>query len=340
MSRVRLHKSVAGATVAAAQYLTVWLLLLAAPPARAQQLSVRKYDVSDGLAHSHVTAIHQDRKGYLWFGTWEGLSRFDGYRFTNYGERDGLGHVIINDITEDHRGRLWVATNGGGVACLIDDLREVPSSDPYISTSAKSATGVRRKFINFRVGDSPYSNRVNAMLFDADDNLWLGADDGLYRASAGSGADLRFELIASRKPTINQRAAFADRSGRLWFGMENDLIQIVRGQVIEYGPDDEVGRHGIMGVTEDRQGKILVANEREVFEFVAPVGSGNRGRWRRVPLIVKPDQLIQATLGDSTGALWVGSSSGLIKCQDGKQTTYTVAQGLSDNSILALTEDR
>src|SRR5215813_3347629 len=155
MSRNRLRQPIAGAIVAAAEYLAVWLLLSAAPPVHAQQLSVRHYDVSDGLAHSHVTAIHQDRKGYLWFGTWEGLSRFDGYRFTNYGERDGLGHVIINDITEDHRGRLWVATNGGGVACLMDDLREVPPSD-----RSKTATGVRRKFINFRVGDSPHSNRV------------------------------------------------------------------------------------------------------------------------------------------------------------------------------------
>ncbi len=71
---------------------------MAALPARAQRLSVRHYDVSDGLAHSRVTAIHQDRKGYLWFGTWEGLSRFDGHRFTNYGER--VGHAIVNDVAE------------------------------------------------------------------------------------------------------------------------------------------------------------------------------------------------------------------------------------------------
>src|SRR5215471_17950681 len=177
MTRNRLRQSIAGA--AAAQYLPVWLLLFAALPVCAQRLSVRRYDVSDGLAHGHVKAIHQDRKGYIWFGTQEGLSRFDGYRFTNYGERDGLGHVIVNDIAEDRQGRLWVATNGGGVARLIDDPREVPSPDPFKSASAKSASGVRRKFINFRVGDSPNSNQVNALLFDADDNLWLATDDGL-----------------------------------------------------------------------------------------------------------------------------------------------------------------
>lgn len=107
----------------AAQCLAFGLLLLAWLPVRAQQLPVRRYDVSDGLANSQVMAIRQDRKGYLWFGTWEGLSRFDGYRFTNYGVRDGLGHPVINDIIEDRHGRLWIATNGGGVARLLDDPR-------------------------------------------------------------------------------------------------------------------------------------------------------------------------------------------------------------------------
>src|ERR1700730_13046429 len=87
----------------------------------AQQLSIRHYDVSDGLAHSHVAAMHQDAKGYLWLATWEGLSRFDGFRFTNYTQRDGLGDPIINDITEDRKGNIWVATNGGGVVRLIDN---------------------------------------------------------------------------------------------------------------------------------------------------------------------------------------------------------------------------
>src|SRR5438094_461661 len=118
MSRGRLSQSISYAAVAAAQCLAA-MLLHSAPSVCAQQLSVRRYDVSDGLAHSHVGAIHQDAKGYLWFGTREGLSRFDGYRFTNYGTREGLGNMIINAIVEDRQGQLWVATNGGGVARLI-----------------------------------------------------------------------------------------------------------------------------------------------------------------------------------------------------------------------------
>src|SRR5215469_12712132 len=67
----------------------------------AQRLPFHNYGVHDGLAHMWVAAIYQDRKGYLWFGTWEGLSRFDGYGFTNYGLREGLANPIINSIAED-----------------------------------------------------------------------------------------------------------------------------------------------------------------------------------------------------------------------------------------------
>src|SRR5262249_34954844 len=145
MRQGRFSQTIGCATVAVAQRLVV-AFLLGVPLVYAQQLSIRHYDVSDGLAHSHVTAIHQDAKGNLWFATWEGLSRFDGYRFTNYGPRDGLGDPIINAIAEDQQGRLWVATNGGGVARLIDD--------PQASSSAQAEPGhgVRRKFVSFRTG--------------------------------------------------------------------------------------------------------------------------------------------------------------------------------------------
>ena len=89
--------------------------------APAQHLSVRHYGVSEGLVNNRVTAIHQDSKGYVWFATNEGLSRFDGYRFVNYNTRDGLGHPIVNGITEDSNGHLWAATNGGGEGFTIFD---------------------------------------------------------------------------------------------------------------------------------------------------------------------------------------------------------------------------
>jgi ligand-binding sensor domain-containing protein len=56
---------------------------------RAQVLPFRRYDVEEGLANSRVNSVFQDSRGYLWFATWEGLSRFDGAEFRNYGTREG-----------------------------------------------------------------------------------------------------------------------------------------------------------------------------------------------------------------------------------------------------------
>jgi len=67
---------VVGAAAHIAQYLLAALLLLAALPVCGQQLSVRRYNVSDGLAHSQVMAIRQDRKGYLWTLTKTGAGVF------------------------------------------------------------------------------------------------------------------------------------------------------------------------------------------------------------------------------------------------------------------------
>jgi ligand-binding sensor domain-containing protein/two-component sensor histidine kinase len=308
--------------------LLLWLFLLLTP-AQAQQLSIRHYDVSDGLAHSHVSAMYQDSKGYLWLATWEGLSRFDGYRFTNYSERDGLGDPIINNIGEDRQGRLWVATNGGGVARLIDD--------PRSATSMPS--GSRRKFITYRIDESAPSNRVNALLFDPQNNVWCATDGGLYRGAWSGNGGLKFEVVVPFK-TEKDMAAFADSRGRLWFGIQNELIEVAGGQIIRYGPEDDVGRYEIHKIIESREGKLLVANSREIFELIEPVESTTRGRWRQWPLTLKPDQGINALVDDANGAFWIGTWDGLIKYIQGKQTVYTSAQGLSDNAIASLLEDR
>ncbi len=310
-------------------------LLLRAPTVSAQRLPFRHYGVADGLAHNQVGAIHQDAQGYLWFGTSEGLSRFDGYRFTNYGLRDGLPNFIINVIVEDRQGRLWVGTNGGGVARLVDQLQ----------TGQSGATG-RKKFISYPVGETRFSNRVNDMLFDADDNLWCATDHGLYRATAISTGTLKFEAVVSHRDTAQQMAAFADNRGQLWFGIRYELVQIAGDRLIRHAPpgkgfEDEA----ITGITQDRQGRLLVAFASGLFELVAPADASGRGQWKKLALPLGRGQKIQSLLLDSTDALWIATSQGLIKYrEDGQRegglTIYTSANGLGDNWVLSLKEDR
>jgi ligand-binding sensor domain-containing protein/signal transduction histidine kinase len=318
----------------------VSLYLLLVPPILAEQLSIRRYDLRDGLANSRVADIHQDAKGYLWFGTWEGLSRFDGYRFINYDTRDGLGHALINAITEDRQGHLWVATNGGGVSRLIDDPREAGSPK-------RDRPGQPRKnFVSFAVGMSPESNRVNAFVFDQDNNLWCATDGGLYRATLDPTGRPTFDVIVPREELATAMAALADSRGRLWFGIQEELIEVVQGQIIRYGPIpggtvvDESGHPPpITSLVEDPRGRLFLAEGRSVLEFIEPQDPLGRGRWRGLHVHFEAGQGPFRMLADSNGILWIGTNKGLIRFK-GQQTLYTTAQGLSDNVTRPIYEDR
>lgn len=322
--------SIAGITL---QCLSVVLLLLFALPINAQRLPIRHYDVVDGLAHSRVGAIYQDRKGYLWFGTREGLSRFDGYRFTNYGINDGLGQIIVNAIAEDRQGRLWVGTNGGGISRLLDDPQE--NSSLRLS---KSPSGSRQKFISFRVGDTTHSNQVNALVFDADDNIWCATDVGLYVAATKQHQQIKFKEIAFHTGNALTMPAFSDRYNRLWFGIADKLIEVNRDQVIKYDSGDCKSNCILTGIVE-YNGRVLVSNQREVFEFLEPIDNKKPGTLQPFPLTLLPHQLITTMKVDARGTLWIGTESGLIKYEDRKQTLYTTEHGLSNNCIRSMAED-
>src|SRR5205809_3078028 len=87
--------------------------LMDPPAARAEHLPLKAYTVADGLPNNVINKIVRDSRGFLWFCTQEGLSRFDGYSFTTLGVDQGLPHAIVNDFLETRNGELWIATNAG-----------------------------------------------------------------------------------------------------------------------------------------------------------------------------------------------------------------------------------
>src|SRR5258707_3762885 len=89
------------------------ILLLSPAFVRAERLPLKAYTVADGLPNNIINKIVRDSRGFLWCCTSEGLSRFDGYSFTNYGVDQGLPHSTVNDFLETRNGSLWIATNGG-----------------------------------------------------------------------------------------------------------------------------------------------------------------------------------------------------------------------------------
>lgn len=93
-------------------YMLPFLLFLSLSylPAQGPHPAFRNYTTDHGLPSSEVYEVLQDRRGYLWFGTDNGVSRFNGYEFENYGPEQGLASNVVFYLHEDHRGRIWMVT--------------------------------------------------------------------------------------------------------------------------------------------------------------------------------------------------------------------------------------
>ena len=93
--------------------LSLCALIVCTVDNQAERLPIKSYPTADGLAHNHVNRIKKDSRGFLWFCTDEGLSRFDGSQFVNYTSAQGLPHPDVNDFLEARDGTIDIQTQPG-----------------------------------------------------------------------------------------------------------------------------------------------------------------------------------------------------------------------------------
>ena len=135
----------------------------------AERLPIRTYTTADGLPRDHINRIVQDSKGFLWFCTTEGLSRFDGYKFTNYGTEQGLAGRVVNDFLETRNGIYWAATDRG--LC-----RFVPESSPQTEQP-----GTSKRFVGYYPSENAHAQVIHVIYENHAGTIWCGTDAGLFR---------------------------------------------------------------------------------------------------------------------------------------------------------------
>ena len=334
----------------------------------AQQLSVRTYTTADGLPRDLVLKIVRDSHGFLWFCTADGLSRFNGYEFTNYGVEHGLPHPVINDLLETRSGVYWVATNGGGVARF--NPATLPNEQPQ----------TRNLFTAFPVGDKPTSNRVNFLYEDRGGEVWAGTDGGLFRLEETSGQVIfrRVSLnLGELESVLIVRALVDDdKEGSLWASTQG--LGLVRrlpdgrtvrykiqpssfGDLVEsllFDPEGRlwIGHRGGAGlvVFKPEPAPTIAAGDQLLTRTLVASGSGLRSSNQRVRLPEIPGEAYRYTTADglasdtvfggiyqsADGRIWIGTDAGLTVFSDGHFRSYTMAQGLSSRSVWREVEDR
>jgi two-component system, sensor histidine kinase ChiS len=175
----------------------------------ARPLKFARLSIEQGLSQNTVLCALQDRQGFMWFGTQDGLNRFDGYGFTVYrhDETDpgSLRDNYILSLYEDRAGVLWVGTNKGGLN-RYDRQREQFTAYVHDPRDAESLS----------------LNAVTAIVEDQAGYLWVATDgQGVNRFDRRTGKFKRF----INDPTVPENlhlnivlALYPDQAGTLWLG--------------------------------------------------------------------------------------------------------------------------
>lgn len=322
------------------------LLLAALQHTHAEQLPLKSYRSTDGLSQENITHIMRDSRGFLWFCGALGMSRFDGHRFTTYGREQGI-FFPVNSLIEARAGVYWLATNGNGAYQF----------HPYATSQGSRLTA-------YPVGDNPAANRVNRLYEDRAGRIWAGTDAGLFRLDAGGS---KFLLIALGIPTHPDHEVqvwdfVEDREGSLWisskFGLSRHLPD---GRILNYSVDPLLsGRDTVRPLLADREGRIWAGHQSMLVVFKPePISSATRKRfpWQRLSrcgstdgAVTMPESAGEAcTYGvvaqvfcqTSDGEVWFGSTvDGLVEFNGQRFRSYSKANSLSENSVLALAEDQ
>jgi ligand-binding sensor domain-containing protein/signal transduction histidine kinase len=311
------------------------------------------WTTENGLPQNSILSITQTRDGYLWLGTWGGLARFDGVRFTVFerGNTPALNNNYIYALYEGRDGSLWIGTGGGGLTRFrdgkfttyttndglsINDLRSVCEDDVGNLWIGTMGGGLNRfsdgRFTVFTTRDGLSSNFVYSLYKDRKGSLWAGTSGGLSRFKDG-----KFITYATKDGLGNysRQSIAEDRDGRLWFGTLGGLYRLMDGKLTKYPPGDGRSRMRAQSMFEDSDGNLWI-------------GTGGGGLLRfqngRLKSFSRSDglshEIVTSIAEDREGNLWIGTLGGLDRLKDGKFTAFTTKEGLSDDWTRCVYEDR
>lgn len=279
----------------------LFLLFLLPSLVFSQEINLNFMNLSskEGLSSNVVNIIHKDSFGYMWFGSDDGLNRFDGEKFTVYRHKgDDSTSIASNevlDIYEDRSRNLWIGTGSG----LVLYNRKMDSFKNYRETKNMAITAISS---------------------DGYGDIWVAGYGGLYVLSARTGfmAPINFKRKEDREAIRSQPIMnmFRDRRNRMWLGTRRGLYLCQpRGGILQRfsHSDDPTSLSGtsVTAVSEDAKGNIWVATNNGL--SVLKANEKAFVNYRHSPLDKNSlsSSIVYAIAPERDGKLWVGTENGL-----------------------------
>lgn len=326
------------------------------PPAGAQDKPLSAYfretwTTRQGLPHNQVNAIAQTPDGYLWFGTWEGLVRYNGLEFHAFdrGNTPALKDNGVRSVRASADGAVVIGTSRGGVTVkrgefwrtwmVKDGLAQEEIMDAMLDRKgrlwvATEDSGIDLvdgdKVVHFNAGSGLPSGVTYGLMLDRDDSMWAATAGGLVHFAGGRPV---VYAKASGLPDAPVFRAIQDAAGTVFVGTERGVYRREGERFVQVSrllPVD-----GVPSLAKDAAGNLWVGTVNNGLLRLTQSGVEKFTSLRGLP-----NNRVAALLIDREGSVWAGTNAGLLRLSDAPFSTWNGDQGLSDDYVRALAESR
>lgn len=336
-------------------YLVFWAVILSGfnnsgfGNISASNLRFQYLTTDDGLAQNTVDCIFQDSNGFMWFGTWNGLCRYDGYAFKTYqkgDQKNGLPDNFVRSVTEDRFGDLWIGTADGLTVFNLnkesftvqENVREVSRHLSINSLTLDSAGNI---WMGTEQGDlflfapenatqnsQPWKvskintenlqgHSINDICCLKDGAIVAGTASGIFRVENNKLVRFNSGDLSSFIPeNLNVRCVFETKSGDLYIGTDAGLYMIrqhTRNYLTNQAGDFHTLSHAtVMSVAEEYDGTILVGTLGGL-DFLNPsTMKVDRILGREDEQSKLNNEFVNSVYVDDGGNVWIGTDKGGI----------------------------
>ncbi len=321
----------------------ILFILISQVNAQKDKIRFDKLTIENGLSQNSVVAICQDSRGFLWFGTYDGLNRYDGYNFKVFkndpGDSTSLIQNTIRYIYEDSHKILWVATEEGLSRYNRDKENFTNFTHDADDTNTIS------------------SNRIRKIYEDKNNVLWISTENGLNKYNRKNNTFKKYFRDFNNQYSISDnfvRTTFEDSKGNFWVGTESGLDLFDREKEKfdhfkhEPGNPNSLSESIITRICEDKYGYLWVGTR---YGGVNKLDYKRKSFVRYVFNVSDPNSLSYNTIRDiyedKDGNLWIATNGGGLEKYDRKNDRFLHYQkdfydpySLSSDALQCIYEDR
>lgn len=294
---------------------------------QAPKLKFKHISTEQGLSNSTIETIYQDKRGFIWIGTRDGLNRYDGYQMVVYRfdpkDSTSISDNFIRYIYEDRNQSLWIGT--------INGLNRFDAGRNSF-TRYKHAPGNARSLSN---------NLVNCILEDSRGKLWISTfGGGINLFSPSENEFIHFRHQPGKPKSLSDDRVnylYEDTQGNFWVATENglNLFNTEAGSFKNYqdfpGFNRDRANNIIKVIKEDRAGNLLLGTDNGLLLYNNKENTFKQYRHQEKDPSSLASNLVRSLLVDKKGDTWVGSVNGGLDFFHGASGTFFHYQNQPDN---------